>query len=61
MPERIKSMPGHRSLGDDNALKQRLKESAEAYLAAGLAYVKNGHYEGDDWLATFALYASSQK
>jgi hypothetical protein len=49
-----------RSLGDDNAMKQRLQDSAEAHLAAGLAYVNSGHYEGDHWLATFALYAISQ-
>lgn len=47
------------SLPDGNPLKKLLSSSAEAHLVAGLAYVNSGHYEGDHWLATFAIYAST--
>ena len=33
-----------------------LAASAEAHCAAGLQYVFSGHYEGEHWLATFAVY-----
>lgn len=33
-----------------------LTESAAAHSAAGLKYVNSGHYEGEHWLATFAVY-----
>lgn len=33
-----------------------LEESIAAHQQAGLAYVSSGHYEGDHWLATFAVY-----
>ena len=33
-----------------------LLESARDHLAAGLEYVFSGHYEGEHWLATFAVY-----
>jgi len=45
--------PGH-------PLKQPLLESAGRHLQAGVAYVNSGHYEGDHWLATFALYAITE-
>lgn len=34
-----------------------LLESAERHLADALANVASGHYEGEHWLATFAVYA----
>ena len=40
--------------GDPRA--QVLVESAGGHLAAGLGYVFSGHYEGEHWLATFAIY-----
>ena len=40
--------------GDPRA--QVLLESAGEHLAAGLGYVFSGHYEGEHWLATFAIY-----
>ena len=40
--------------GDPRA--QVLLESAGQHLAAGLRYVFSGHYEGEHWLATFAIY-----
>ncbi len=34
-----------------------LEKAAEEHLAAGLRYVFSGHYEGEHWLGTFAIYA----
>ena len=42
------------------ALRDLLHRSAEEHLAAGLEYVFSGHYEGEHWLATFAIYAMSE-
>jgi len=33
-----------------------LETAMNAHLAAGLRYVFSGHYEGEHWLATFAVY-----
>jgi hypothetical protein len=41
-------------------LKKPLIESARRHLQAGAEYVASGHYEGDHWLATFALYAITE-
>lgn len=46
-----------KSLPADHPLKEPLMKSAGRHLQAGLDYVNSGHYEGDHWLATFALYA----
>jgi hypothetical protein len=40
--------------------KPPLMESARRHLEAGVEYVASGHYEGDHWLATFALYAITE-
>lgn len=45
--------PGHE-------LKEPLMRSGLQHLQAGVAYVNSGHYEGDHWLATFALYAITE-
>ncbi len=37
-----------------------LLASAQAHLDVGMGYVFSGHYEGEHWLATFALYALTQ-
>jgi hypothetical protein len=37
-----------------------LESAAKAHLDAGLRYVFSGHYEGEHWLATFAIYAISE-
>ncbi|MEM9588723.1 MAG: DUF2891 family protein, partial [Planctomycetota bacterium] len=44
----------------NHPLRDVLRTSAENHLSAGLAYVNSGHYEGDHWLATFALYAITE-
>ncbi|MDB6076663.1 MAG: hypothetical protein JWO82_410 [Akkermansiaceae bacterium] len=38
-----------------------LLKSADAHFAAGLSYVDSGHYEGEHWLASFAVYAMTVK
>jgi hypothetical protein len=41
--------------------RRTILETAEtAHAHAGLKYVFSGHYEGDHWLATFAVYYLSQ-
>lgn len=37
-----------------------LLESAKRHLAAGLEYVASGHYEGEHWLASFAVYVLTE-
>ena len=41
-------------------LREPLVKSASEHLRAGVEYVNSGHYEGDHWLATFALYAVTE-
>lgn len=36
--------------------KEAFARSAEAHEEAGLGYVFSGHYEGEHWLGTFAVY-----
>jgi hypothetical protein len=36
---------------------QRLRRSAKEHARVGLGYVFSGHYEGEHWLGTFAVYA----
>ncbi|MDG1810266.1 MAG: DUF2891 domain-containing protein [Pirellulaceae bacterium] len=45
------------ALGDDDPRKQILLEAAKAHAQVGFRYVFSGHYEGEHWLATFAVYA----
>ncbi|MDD5627563.1 MAG: DUF2891 domain-containing protein [Elusimicrobia bacterium] len=40
-------------------LRKALAESAERHARAGLANVASGHYEGEHWLASFAVYLLS--
>ncbi|MEM9185240.1 MAG: DUF2891 domain-containing protein [Planctomycetota bacterium] len=44
------------ALPADDARREPLRRSVEAHTAAGLDYVFSGHYEGEHWLATFAVY-----
>ncbi len=48
------------ALPTGHELKRPLIESARRHLQAGMKYVAGGHYEGDHWLATFALYAITE-
>ena len=45
------------ALPDQDPRKQVLLEAAAAHAAVGFRYVFSGHYEGEHWLATFAVYA----
>ena len=44
------------ALGDDHLLAERLISSARAHADATLRHVTSGHYEGEHWLASFAVY-----
>lgn len=43
-------------LPPDDPRRKILNDSAAEHAAAGLQYVFSGHYEGEHWLATFAVY-----
>lgn len=47
-------------LAPQDARLNRLKTSADEHLAKGLEYVFSGHYEGEHWLATFAVYTLTE-
>ncbi len=40
----------------DSSVATALRESSAAHGKVGMSYVFSGHYEGDHWLATFAVY-----
>lgn len=44
------------SLPSGDARRQTLADSIPLHAEAGLKYVTSGHYEGEHWLATFAVY-----
>jgi hypothetical protein len=43
-------------LPEDDPRRNALEKSAAAHAESGLRYVFSGHYEGEHWLATFAVY-----
>ncbi|MFK7735777.1 MAG: DUF2891 domain-containing protein [Pirellulaceae bacterium] len=44
------------ALSPDDPRAKILQQSIEDHTATGLNYVFSGHYEGEHWLATFAVY-----
>jgi hypothetical protein len=44
------------ALPADDARRKALSKSLDAHTKAGLSYVFSGHYEGEHWLGTFAVY-----
>ncbi|HBF23605.1 MAG TPA: DUF2891 domain-containing protein [Planctomycetes bacterium] len=46
-------------LGPDDSRTNSLWESAKAHREIGLGYVTSGHYEGEHWLASFAVYLAT--
>lgn len=44
------------SLPESSSLRSVFAESANRHEKAGLGYVFSGHYEGEHWLGTFAVY-----
>jgi hypothetical protein len=47
------------ALPPDDPVRDRLVEAALAHAKDALAHVASGHYEGEHWLASFAVYALS--
>ena len=47
-------------LSDDDPRAKLLRASAADHCKMGLGYVFSGHYEGEHWLATFAIYTVSE-
>jgi len=45
------------ALPEDSTVRQYFLDSAQRHEQAGLSYVFSGHYEGEHWLGTFAVYA----
>jgi len=41
----------------DGKMSARLSASADTHLRATLGYISSGNYEGEHWLASFAVYA----
>lgn len=48
------------SLPEHDPRREILRESAIAHTTAGLKTVFSGHYEGEHWLGTFALYTLAE-
>ena len=44
------------ALEEDDPRVEILRESARRHAEMGFSYVFSGHYEGEHWLATFAIY-----
>jgi hypothetical protein len=44
------------ALADGDPRRQVLELSARTHCQEGLKYVFSGHYAGEHWLATFAVY-----
>jgi len=45
------------ALPEKDPRRRMLRRLAKAHAKMGLGYVFSGHYEGEHWLATFAVYA----
>lgn len=44
-------------LPENDARIPQLQNAAQAHIQAGMQYVFSGHYEGEHWLGTFAVFA----
>jgi hypothetical protein len=44
------------ALPEDDARRKILFDSAAAHTEAGLKHLSSGHYGGEHWLASFAVY-----
>lgn len=44
------------SLPDGDSRRRSLQTAIDDHAKLGLSYVSSGHYEGEHWLATFAVY-----
>ncbi len=48
------------ALSQDDPRRQLLRKAAQAHRQAGLRSVFSGHFEGEHWLASFAVYLLTQ-
>lgn len=48
------------ALKEDDSRTKLLTKSAAEHASVGFSYVFSGHYEGEHWLATFAVYSLTQ-
>lgn len=48
------------ALGPDDPRRELLEKAERLHAEAGLRHVFSGHYEGEHWLATFAIYYSTR-
>lgn len=48
------------SLSSSDTTRERLLESAELHASDALAHIASGNYEGEHWLASFAVYLLTQ-
>ena len=48
------------ALPETDSRVELLKKSAREHADMGFKYVFSGHYEGDHWLATFAIYLQAE-
>jgi len=49
------------ALPKNHKMKKKLNETADKFLANALPLVFQGNYGGDHWLASFAVYALSNR
>jgi hypothetical protein len=49
------------TLGADHPLAETLKRSARVHADATLDHVTSGHYEGEHWLASFAVFLLTER
>ena len=49
-----------RALSEDDPRRAKLLSSSSDHAKSGIKYVTSGHYEGEHWLATFAVYHLSK-
>ncbi len=48
------------ALPDNSRVSEALKRSAQLHLEASLPHIASGNYEGEHWLASFAVYAMTE-
>jgi len=49
-----------KKLTDDNPLKEQLKTAIRLHLKTAIENIHSGHYEGEHWLGSFAVFAYSE-
>jgi len=49
-----------KKLADDNPLREKLKTAIRLHLKTAMENIRSGHYAGEHWLGSFAVYAYSE-